>query len=105
MRLQPIGPLRNIAARYSRGTTALAIGGGYAAIVIGVAAFVAIDTALTPGSLAGIWLFLVTAPSSLLLHFIPAESIAFTLLLTSGGLVQAWLLCRILRGKRLPRSG
>lgn len=93
--------LRNAVARYRRGTSALAISGGYAAIVIGVAAFVIIASALKPASIAGMWLVLVTLPSSLLLQFIPAEGIAYTLLLTLGGFVQAWLLWVIVRGKRL----
>lgn len=100
MRLRPMRLLRNAVARYSRGNRALAISGGYAAIVIGAAIFVTVDTALKPGSLAGMWLFLATLPSSLLLQFIPAEGTAYTLLLTLGGFVQTWLLWLILRGKR-----
>jgi hypothetical protein len=101
MQLRPVRVLRNAVAQYSRGTGALATSGAYAAIVTGVAAFVIVASSLKPGSLAGMWLVLVTLPSSLLLQFIPAERIAYTLLLTLGGFVQAWLLWAILRGKRL----
>ncbi|WP_034275135.1 SCO4225 family membrane protein [Haloechinothrix halophila] len=101
MRLQPVQLLRNVVARYSRGTPALAIAGGYALIVIGVTVFVVVAGSLKPGSIAAMWLFLATLPSSLVVQFIPAEGIAFVLLLMLGGFVQAWLLWIRLRGKRV----
>lgn len=69
--------------------------------MIGVAAFVVIANSLKPGSLAGMWLFLVTLPGSLLIQFIPAEGDLYSFFLTLGGLAQAWLLWIGLRGKRL----
>ncbi|GAA5128082.1 SCO4225 family membrane protein [Haloechinothrix salitolerans] len=101
MRLWSIWLLRDAVAEYSRGNRALSISVGYAVIVIGAAVFVTVDTALKPGSLAGMWLFLATLPSSLLLQFLPAEGAAYMLFLTLGGLVQAWLLWVIVRGKRI----
>ncbi|MPY97454.1 MAG: hypothetical protein GEU97_05545 [Actinophytocola sp.] len=93
--------LRSVVARYSWGTGALAVAGGYAVIVTGVAVFVVVASSLKPGSIAGVWLMLATLPSSALLQFIPAQGIAFALLLTLGGFAQAWLLWMLLRGKRV----
>ncbi len=93
--------LRNAVARYSRGTAALTIASGYAALVIGVAAFVIVAGSLKPGSIAAIWLIIATLPSSLVVQFIPAQGIAFVLLLMLGGFVQACLLWVFLRGKRV----
>ncbi|MFP1630057.1 SCO4225 family membrane protein [Streptomyces sp. 5K101] len=101
MPFRPLQRLKEAAARYRRGTGALAISGGYAVIVLAVATFVIIASALQPGSFAAMWLFLVTLPSSLLLGFIPAQGTAYVLLLTLGGLVQAWLLWLVLRSKRV----
>ncbi len=103
MRMRPMRVLRDAVARYSRGTLALSVAGGYAAIVTGVAVFVIVASALQPGSIAGMWLFLITLPGSLLLQFIPGEGVAYALLLAFGGFVQAWLLWVILRGKRVPQ--
>lgn len=101
MRLSPMRLLRKAVARYSWGTGALAISGGYAAMVIGVAVFVIVASALKPGSIAGMWLVLATLPSSLLLQFIPAEGSVYAVILTLAGFAQAWLLWLILRGKRV----
>jgi hypothetical protein len=54
---------------------------------------------LHAGSLAGVWLVLVTLPSSWLIQFVPAEGDLYGILLTLGGLAQAWLLWRGLRGQ------
>jgi hypothetical protein len=102
MRLLPMRLLQKAAAGYSKGTRALAISGGYAAIVLGVATFVLVANSLQPASLVAMWLFLVTAPASLLISFIPGEGNLYGLLLTLGGLTQAWLLWIGLRGERLP---
>lgn len=101
MAFRPLRRLREAATPYRRGTGALAISGGYAVIVLAVATFVIIANALQPGSIAAMWLFLVTLPSSLLLRFVPAQGVAYALLLTLGGLVQAWLLWLVLRSKRM----
>lgn len=101
MPFRPLRRLQEAAAQYRRGTGALAISGGYAVIVLAVATFVIIASALKPGSIAGMWLFLVTLPSSLPLGFIPAQGTAYALLLTLGGLAQAWLLWLVLRSKRV----
>lgn len=98
---RPPRRLLEAAARHRRGTRALVIAGGYAVIVLAVAAFVIIDTTVKPGSIAAMWLFLVTLPGSLLLGLVPAQGTAYVLLLTLGGLVQAWLLWLVLRGKRV----
>jgi hypothetical protein len=94
--------LRRKAAEYSNGARGLAISGGYALVVLGVAVFV-----VAAGGLAGIWLVIVTLPSAVLVQFVPAEGNLYVLCLTLGGLAQAWVLWLALRGKRLTglRSG
>lgn len=86
-------------AAYSRGSIALAISGGYALLVVGVAVFVVLAN-LRPPSFAGIWLMFVTLPSSLLVLLLPARGILLTVCMTLGGLVQAYLLWLALRGER-----
>ena len=86
---------RTVAA-YRNGPRALAIAGGYAATVLGVAAFVVMARGL-----AAVWLILVTVPSSVLMQFVPVEGLGYVLCLTLGGLVQAGLLWLALRGRRL----
>lgn len=93
--------LRDVVARYSRGHRPLTISGGYAVIVTGVAAFVIVAGSLKPGSIAAMWLIIATLPGSLVVQFIPAQGMAFVLLLALGGLVQAWLLWILLRGRRV----
>jgi hypothetical protein len=93
--------LRKAAAGYSKGTRALAISGGYAAIVLGVAAFVSIATSLEQGNTAGVWLSLVTLPASWLIRFIPLPGNLWVLMMALVGLAQAWLLWIGLRGERL----
>ena len=88
--------MRDAAAAYSHGARALAVAGGCALVVLGVAVFVEIA-----GGLAGIWLIVVTLPGSVLIQFAPGDGRAFLLLLTLGGLAQAWLLWLGLRGRRL----
>jgi hypothetical protein len=88
--------VRYATAAYAQGARALAVAGGYALVVLGVAVFVEIA-----GGLAGVWLVAVTLPSSVLLQFVPGDGRAFLLLLTLGGLAQAWLLWLGLRGRRL----
>ena len=83
-------------AAYSNGPRALAIAGGYAVAVLGVAVFVVLARGF-----AGVWLVLLTLPSSLLVQFVPAEGDLYVLCLTLGGLAQAWLLWIALRGRRL----
>jgi hypothetical protein len=87
------------AAEYSNGKRALAISAAYAALVLGVAVFVLIAN-FWPPNFAGIWLFIVTLPSSLLVLLIPAQGTLLTVCVTLGGLVQAWLLWLGLRGRR-----
>ena len=89
-------------AAYRNGARALAISGGYAVAVLGVAVFVAVARGL-----AGVWLVLLTLPSSLLVQFVPADGTVYLLCLTLGGLAQAWLLWLALRGRRVSdlRSG
>jgi hypothetical protein len=101
MPFRPLRRLREAAALYRQGAGALAISGGYATIVLAVTTFVIIAGELKPGSIAAMWLVLVTLPSSLLLGFVPAQGVAYVLLLTLGGLVQAWLLWLVLHSKRV----
>jgi len=93
-------------AAYRNGPRALVISSGYAGTVLSVAVFVFIAN-LQAGSLAAVWLVLVTVPSSVLMQFVPAEGNLYILCLTLGGLAQAWLLWLALRGRRLSglRSG
>ena len=92
--------LRQTAARYGRGPAALAVSGAYAVLVVGVFVFVVI-AGLYAGTLAGVWLVLVTLPFSVLMQFVPAQGHLYGVLLTLGGLLQAWLLWVVLRGRRV----
>ncbi|GAA0971000.1 hypothetical protein GCM10009555_020950 [Acrocarpospora macrocephala] len=89
-------------SRYDRGRFALAIAGPYALIVVGVTIYVEISTR-QPGSqgLEAIWLFAVTSPASqiLLLLPLPAPEIS-RFLFPAAGLLQAWILWLIVRGRR-----
>ncbi|MCC3775066.1 SCO4225 family membrane protein [Streptomyces sp. UNOB3_S3] len=93
--------LNRTADHYSKGRTALKIAGGYAALVMAVTVFVVIAGILGPGSLAGVWLVVVTLPVSVLLQPVPAEGSAFIALLVLGGLLQSWALWILLRGRRI----
>ncbi|GII05297.1 SCO4225 family membrane protein [Planobispora takensis] len=96
--------LTRYVTRYDRGTFALSVAGSYALIVLGTVAYVAI-TAHQSGSqgLEAIVLFAVTAPASQLLMLLPIDvsGVLFTLPgLTAIGLLQAWSLWLIARGRR-----
>jgi hypothetical protein len=92
--------IRQAAGRYRRGPAALAVSGAYAVLVVGVFVFVVIAGRYA-GTLAGVWLVLVTLPVSGLLQKVPAEGYPYGVLLVLGGLLQAWLLWLVLRGRRL----
>lgn len=77
------------------------ISGAYAIVVIVTSVFVFVDTATRPGSMAGVWMVLVTLPFSVLAQFIPGEGKTYGLILTAGGLAQAGLLWVLLRGKKV----
>jgi hypothetical protein len=86
---------RHFAARYSRGDTALLVACGYATVVLGSLVLFG-----DPG-FGGVWLIGLTLPVSIPLMAVPAPAETFALVLAAGGLLQAWGLWRLLRGKRL----
>ncbi|GIH93181.1 SCO4225 family membrane protein [Planobispora siamensis] len=99
-----IRALTRYVTRYDRGTFALSIAGSYALIVLGTVAYVAIATH-QPGSqgLEAIVLFAVTAPASQVLMLLPLDAPEFLFslpALAAVGLLQAWLLWMIARGRR-----
>ncbi|MGW0191720.1 SCO4225 family membrane protein [Streptomyces sp. NPDC003362] len=92
---------RHLAARYSRGDTALLVACGYATVVLGVTAWLQSLVLFGDPGFGGVWLIAVTLPISVPLLAVPAPAETFALVLAAGGLVQAWALWRLLRGKRL----
>ncbi|MEV7994804.1 hypothetical protein AB0O67_23675 [Streptomyces sp. NPDC086077] len=91
---------RQTAGLYTHGDIALLLAGGYATLVVGVAAWLGALVAAGDPGFGGIWLIALTLPVSIPLLAIPASSEASVLLLTAGGLAQAWVLWRLLRGRR-----
>ncbi|MET9442289.1 hypothetical protein [Streptomyces sp. NPDC006610] len=89
----------------ARRDTALLVAGGYGAVVLGVAAWVGILRATGEAGLAGVWLIAVTLPVSVPLLAVPVPQGAYVPLLAAGGLAQAWVLWRVLRGRRGRRTG
>lgn len=107
----PTSAYRRVSA-YRRGRTALVIAAGYAAIVI-LASIAEALAIYLPAEVTGLaegprtlWLLLVTLPISIpifLLTALPVPAWLDVVLyhsLTVGGLFQAWLLWRILRGRK-----
>ncbi|MFB4298253.1 SCO4225 family membrane protein [Actinomadura sp. NTSP31] len=103
--------VRSRASRYERGRVAAAISGAYAVLVLANAAgSVTMGIFADDPTFSGIWLLLVSAPSSFLITsltfpLIPDEGpsralgvVLFDLPCTVAGLLQAWLLWRITRG-------
>lgn len=103
--------IRSSASRYERGSVSAAISGAYAVLVLVTAmGSVAMGIFADDPTFSGIWLFLVSAPSSFLTTWlttplIPDEGasralgvVMFDLPCTAAGLLQAWLLWRIARG-------
>ncbi|GII81736.1 hypothetical protein Sru01_67180 [Sphaerisporangium rufum] len=91
-------------SRYERGVLAARLAGVYVLIVSAATVYVVISTCL-PGSqgLEALVLLAVTSPLSQLLIFLPMGSLNVTvqvLLWPAAGLVQAWLLWLIARGRR-----
>lgn len=99
--------LREYVSRYDRWRRGLAIAGAYALLVLGVAAYVEISTRLAADSqgLEGIYLFMVTAPSSWLIMLLPVADVLpselYLALLVGAGLLQAWVLWLLTRGRRV----
>lgn len=100
-------------ARYRYGWLAFSLAGLYSALVIATATMVALvwTFAEDPGFVA-IWLILLTAPLSLLYWGMydllfppdatgPFVTVAFYSYSLTAGFVQAWLLWRLFRGRRL----
>lgn len=101
------------ASRYSFGPQALIVAACYAALVAATAAVVAAVSLLSdePGFI-GIWLVMVSAPTSFLLLWLvqpvglegPAAAVAMVLLCVGGGLYQAWACWRLCRGGSTPSA-
>ncbi|MBX9392502.1 hypothetical protein K4749_02535 [Streptomyces sp. TRM72054] len=91
---------RQTAGLYTRGDAALLVAGGYATLVVGVAAWLGTLVLVGDPGMGGIWLIALTLPLSIPLLAIPASPEGYVALLTAGGLAQAWVLWRLLRGRR-----
>lgn len=101
-------PTRLSPSRWTHGALALAVSGGYLLLVFATFAFVAVDAAFVEhpdASLAGVWLYLVTVPLSLVgILAVPDATgpLATTVLLAvpaASALVQAVGLWLALRGR------
>ncbi|MDL4818930.1 SCO4225 family membrane protein [Actinomadura opuntiae] len=103
--------IREHASRYKRGHAAAAVSGAYAVLVlVNAAGSVTMGLFADDPTFSGIWLLLVSAPSSFLItgltfFLIPDEGpsralgvVLFDLPCTAAGLLQAWLLWRITQG-------
>ncbi|GAA2613183.1 hypothetical protein SMC26_14200 [Actinomadura fulvescens] len=86
---------------FRNGRVAAWIAVGYAAVMLIVAASVGVTLLVTEDSFAGVWLFAITFPLSIvvLLAPIPGGLVTFVALVAAG-LLQAWILWRVLRGPR-----
>ncbi|GAA1023567.1 hypothetical protein Aple_077030 [Acrocarpospora pleiomorpha] len=96
-------------SRYDRGRFGLAVAGSYALIVFGVTVYVEISVR-QPGSqgLEAIWLIAITSPASQILLLLPLPDPEISrFLIPAAGLVQAWILWVIVRGRRksMPPAG
>ncbi|MFF2847355.1 SCO4225 family membrane protein [Streptomyces sp. NPDC058001] len=88
-------------ARYERQRVAVWAAGGYAALVVGLAVWIEALILFDDPGFAGVWLIWATLPIAIPLSALPIPNAAFLPLLTVGGLAQAWVLWRVVRGKRL----
>lgn len=111
--MRPLRALTRYVSRYDRGSFAVSIAGAYALIVIATTVYV-VTAIRRPGSqgLEVVVLFVVTSPASELLLFLPITSLPddppgpqiFLLTFTAAGLLQAWLLWLIARGRRKNKA-
>jgi hypothetical protein len=108
--MRPLRALTRYVSCYERGLFALSITGPYVLIVTAATVYVEIATR-QPGSqgLEAIVLFAVTSPTSQLLMYLPLDAAAdhplvFQLMFPAAGLVQAWLLWLIARGRKKAPS-
>ncbi|MFJ6569186.1 SCO4225 family membrane protein [Streptomyces sp. NPDC091292] len=88
-------------ARYERERIALWAAGGYAALVVGLALWIEALVLFDDPGFAAVWLIWATLPLSVPLSVLPIPDVAYLPLLTVGGLAQAWVLWRVVRGKRV----
>lgn len=100
--------------RYRRGRVAAALAGGYATLVtlLGVVSVVILLVAQDPILLSGVALMIVTFPLGPLLWWgweatssQPADPVLLTVVLSGAGLLQAYLIWRIVRGPAVPEGG
>ncbi|MFB7733362.1 SCO4225 family membrane protein [Streptomyces sp. NPDC056112] len=88
-------------ARYERGCVAAWLAGGYAATIVGLALWIEALVLFGDPGFSGVWLIWAALPLSVPITALPVTGGAYLLLLTAGGLVQAWVLWRVLRGKQV----
>ncbi|MGI5268678.1 SCO4225 family membrane protein [Nonomuraea sp. CA-218870] len=95
---------RRYVSRFDRGVFAASLAGGYALVVIAAMIFVAISTRQADSQgLEGLVLIAVTAPISMLLMYLPLAWLPQEVVIwlyPASGLLQAWLLWVIARGRR-----
>ena len=83
----------------------MVVAGGYGAVVVGVTVWVESLVVFGDAGFAGVWLILVTLPASIPLSRVPVPPVAWGVIMAAGGLSQAWVRWRLLRGKRLRDQG
>ncbi|RCG31564.1 hypothetical protein DQ384_08295 [Sphaerisporangium album] len=97
--------------RYRNGRVATVLAGAYASLVmlLGVASVVILLTVQDPILLSGVALMLITVPLGPLIWWgwdiIPpqmADPVLLIVILTGAGLLQSYLIWRILRGPSVP---
>ncbi|MFI7706575.1 SCO4225 family membrane protein [Nonomuraea sp. NPDC049480] len=100
--------------RYRRGTVAAVLAGAYAilVLVLGVVSLVILLTVQDPILLTGVALAAVTFPLGWLIwwgwDFLPpgtADPVLLIVALTVAGLLQSWLIWRMIRGPSLHTGG
>lgn len=102
--------MASTAAHHEFGRAALTIAGIYATLVLGAGAVVAAVVLLSddPG-LVGVWSIIVSAPTSFLFLWLtepvrlpgPLALAGFEALCIGAGLLQAWAMWRVFRGRRI----
>ncbi|MER6911443.1 hypothetical protein ABT354_07220 [Streptomyces sp. NPDC000594] len=86
---------------YRNGRVAVWVAGAYAAAVVGLVLWITWLAVFDDPGFSGVWLIGATLPLSVPVASLPVSGPVFLALLTGAGLVQAWALWRVLRGKRL----
>lgn len=96
------GPVSGLTGRHRNGPVIFWLATAYGTFTFAAALLVNLSYATESGSMAGIWMFPLLGPATILEFSLP-----FTLpgLMTLGGPVQAWIFWRLLRGRRVTDVG